>query len=72
MKETDVNYPQWYELADWADDLKSGGMKVLDGWHFYDQPFYDGIKPEDANFTLNPHYNAVKTIVIIPRSMYIG
>ena len=63
MNENDVNYPQWYELSCWPDDIKQAGLGALDGWHFYDQPFYDGIKPEDANFTLDPNYGVVNTMV---------
>ena len=64
MKEVDVNYPQWYELACWPDDLRTASLRLFDGWHFYDQPFYDGIEPKDANVTLDPKYNAANTVVI--------
>lgn len=63
MKEKDVSYPQWYELACWPDDLKGSQVGALDGWHFYNQAFYDGIKPEDATIIINKEHNVVNSVV---------
>eukprot|EP00830_Metopus_es_P016059 TRINITY_DN484_c0_g1_i1.p1 TRINITY_DN484_c0_g1~~TRINITY_DN484_c0_g1_i1.p1 ORF type:complete len:326 (+),score=58.29 TRINITY_DN484_c0_g1_i1:67-1044(+) len=63
MKEKDANYHNWYELVCWPDDLKGSELGVLDGWHFYNQAFYDGIKPEDATIIINKEYNVVNSVV---------
>ena len=39
---------------------------VSDGWHFFNQPFYDGIDPSKATVIVNPDYNVVETVVLIP------
>ncbi len=64
MPETEVNYPNPYEMAIWADDIKSRDyFKLLDNWHFYDQPYCDGIDPKDIKLVLDPKFNVVNTIV---------
>eukprot|EP01022_Parablepharisma_sp_SALTPOND_P000783 TRINITY_DN105038_c0_g1_i1.p1 TRINITY_DN105038_c0_g1~~TRINITY_DN105038_c0_g1_i1.p1 ORF type:complete len:259 (-),score=27.42 TRINITY_DN105038_c0_g1_i1:371-1051(-) len=62
MKENDINYPQFYELACWPDDVRRTGLRAFDGWHYSDEPFYDGIDPEDATFIPHPHYNVTHTV----------
>lgn len=62
MPEKDVNFTNWYELVCWADDIKNAHLKAQEGWHFYDQPFYDGIDPENATFVLNKAYSVVNTL----------
>jgi hypothetical protein len=70
MHEKDANYPEWYEMACWADDLKSAALGALDGWHFYNQPFYDGIDPNKATVIVNKDYNVVNTVVSLePQSL---
>ena len=64
MPEAEVNYQNPYEIAIWADDIKiRDSFKLLDGWHFYDQPFCDGIDPKDITLKLDPNYNVVHTSV---------
>ncbi len=63
MKEKDVNYNQWYELACWADDLKGADMGALDGWHFFNQVFADGISSEKVKVIVNKDYCVVNSVV---------
>ena len=64
MEEPEVNYPNPYEMAIWADDIKLRDYyKLLDGWHFYDQPFYDGIDPKDTTAILDPNFNVLHTTI---------
>lgn len=65
MKETDVNYPSWYELACWPDDLKSTGLTLFNGWHYSDTPFYDGISPSESTFQPSIKYNATYVLTEI-------
>lgn len=58
MKEKDVNYKSWYELACWPDDLRGTGLTLFGGWHYSDLPFYDGINPSEAKYQPHPGYNA--------------
>ncbi len=62
MKENDMNYKQFYELACWADDLKGAAMTALDGWHFYNQPFCDGIDPEKVTVVVDKDYCVVDSV----------
>ena len=64
MPEHEINYQNPYEYAIWADDLKIKNFyKLLDGWHFYDQPIYDGIDPSKVTLVLDPTFNVVHTVV---------
>ncbi len=64
MPESEVNYENPYEMAAWADDIKiKQSFKLLDGWHFYDQPFCDGIDPSKIKLVLDPKFNVVNTVV---------
>ncbi len=68
MTESEINYPNPYEIAIWADDIKlREHYKLLDGWHFYDQPFCDGIDIKDIKMILDPNFNVVNTVVINSR-----
>jgi len=62
-KEKDANYPNPYEIACWPDDIRSAGLGVTNGWHYYWYPIYDGIKREDATIIANPDYSVVNTVV---------
>lgn len=57
MKEKDVNFASKYELACWPDDLRGTGLTLFNGWHFSDNPLYDGISPSDATFVPSPKHN---------------
>ena len=63
MKENDLNYKEFYEIACWADDLKGAALNALDGWHYFNQPFYDGISPEKSTVIVNDKFCAVHTVV---------
>ena len=63
MKENDVNYPSWYELACWPDDIRNTGLKLFDGWHYADTPFYDGISPSESTFQPHPKYNTTYVLI---------
>lgn len=58
MKERDINYPSWYELACWPDDLRGTGLTLFGGWHYCDIPYYDGITPDQSTYKPHPKYNA--------------
>eukprot|EP00826_Nyctotherus_ovalis_P013839 TRINITY_DN137_c0_g1_i8.p1 TRINITY_DN137_c0_g1~~TRINITY_DN137_c0_g1_i8.p1 ORF type:complete len:144 (+),score=30.25 TRINITY_DN137_c0_g1_i8:333-764(+) len=58
MKENDVNFESWYELACWPDDLRNTGLTLFGGWHYNDIPYFDGISPYDSEFQPHPKYNA--------------
>ena len=69
MPESEVNYANPYEMAIWADDIKlKDGYKLLDGWHFYDQPFCDGIDPKKIKLVLDPNFNVIHTVVCSSQS----
>ena len=63
MKERDVNYNHWYEMACWADDLKGSAMTALDGWHFYNEPICDGISRDKVTVIVNKAFCVVDTVV---------
>lgn len=63
LPEPDVNYKNPYEIAMWPDDLKSY-FKGLNGFHFYDQLFYDGIDPKDVTAVVDPVYNVANAVII--------
>ena len=64
MPEPEVNYPNPYEMAIWADDIKlRDHYRLLDGWHFYDQPFCDGIDPKNIKLIIDPQYNVMHLVV---------
>ena len=63
MHENDVNYKNWQEMACWGDDLKGAGWGQLDGWHFYNEPFCDGISREKVTVVVNRDYCVVDTVV---------
>ena len=64
MPEPEVNYANPYEMAIWPDDIKlRDGFKLLDGWHFYDQPFCDGIERKNIKLILDPLFNVAYTNV---------
>ena len=63
MKEKDVNYAKWYELACWPDDLKGSGMTALDGWHFYNQPICVGTSCD--HIVENKEYCVAETVVTL-------
>ncbi len=66
MKENDANYPNDYEIACWPDDFRSGGgIGALNGWHYYDQAFYDGIQPNESHIVVDKLYSVTNTIVPI-------
>ena len=71
MKENDLNYKQFYELACWADDLKQSAMTSLDGWHIFNQGYFDGIRKEDAKVITNEQYCVPDTVVFLTSFIYI-
>jgi len=70
MKDNDVNYKQFYEIATWADDLRLAAMNSLDGWHFFNQGYFDGIKKEDASVITNEAYCLANTVVFLPSPLF--
>eukprot|EP00829_Urostomides_striatus_P019625 TRINITY_DN76_c0_g1_i8.p1 TRINITY_DN76_c0_g1~~TRINITY_DN76_c0_g1_i8.p1 ORF type:complete len:310 (+),score=88.23 TRINITY_DN76_c0_g1_i8:65-994(+) len=62
MKETDANYPQWLEMACWADDQKGAGLSAFDEWHFYNQIYLDGISKEQCKVIVNKENCVVHTV----------
>ena len=63
MPESAANYNNPYEMAIWADDMKMrDNMRLLDEWHFYDQPIYDGINPKDVKLLLDPNFNVLHVV----------
>ena len=69
MKEQDASYPQWYELAVWADDMKGTGMNAFDSWHFYNQIYLDGIPADQCKVIVNKANSCVNTVVFSYRSL---
>jgi hypothetical protein len=63
MPEPDIKYPNPYEIALWADDMKGNGVDVLSGFHYYDQLFCDGIDPKKVTAILDPTYNVVNAVI---------
>lgn len=68
LPEPEVNYKNPYEIAMWPDDLKSY-FKGLDGFHFYDQLFYDGIDPKDVTAVVDPVYNVANAVIICYKTL---
>ncbi len=63
MKEKDANYPNDYEIACWPDDVRKAGMGGFNGWHYYDQAFYDGIQPSESTIVVDKQYSVTNTVV---------
>ena len=57
MKENDANYPSWYELANWGEDIRNSEFMMLDEWHYSRNPVYDGITPEESTYAPHPNHN---------------
>jgi hypothetical protein len=57
MDEEDLVFSNDLEIACFMDDMKSMGFKAFSSWHYYDQPFCDGIDPEDIESTLTKDNN---------------
>jgi len=58
MKEKDVNFESWYEIACLPDDFRSLEFTLFEGWHYSRFPIYDGINPSDANYSSHRQHNA--------------
>jgi len=59
-----LKYPNPYEYALWADDIKFRDYyRDLDQWHFFDQPFCDGIDPKKIKLLLDPKFSVVNTVI---------
>eukprot|EP00826_Nyctotherus_ovalis_P008483 TRINITY_DN121_c0_g1_i1.p1 TRINITY_DN121_c0_g1~~TRINITY_DN121_c0_g1_i1.p1 ORF type:complete len:297 (-),score=82.71 TRINITY_DN121_c0_g1_i1:115-1005(-) len=70
MPEPEANYPNPYEIAIWADDMKMRyKFKALGGFHYYDQLFCDGIDPSDVTEIVDPVYNVVNAVLISQKTM---
>jgi len=64
LNQTEVNYQNPYEYPIWADEIAlRDEYKFVSGWHFFNQPFCDGIDPTKINLIVDPRFNAVFTVL---------
>ena len=64
MPQDEVNYPNPYEVAMWADDIKASSVDFMSGYHFYDQLFCDGIDIKKVTALVDEIYNIVNGVII--------
>lgn len=63
MKEKDSTYKTKEEVACWPDDLKTNEFLLFSGWHYFDQPFLDGVDPKQVHPYIPKNYNALYTVI---------